>query len=717
MDDQDDSTDQLASYKAKCAMYESWLRAIDKYANYDVWFKDLDGRYRFVNANFEKSVGRTRDELLGRSPQEIFSGEGARRAIAMDQKVIEEGYLARLVPCDEGGTVEMHKEQRFAVLGEDDQPAGIGCFAHEPPVKSISEYALARAQQMASLGSWRWSICDLCLISCSDQFAKIFEISVTKALSMTHSDFEQKIHPSDLERVRDAHRRRADPEFGCYEIEYRIILKDGSVRYVREIAEPLVGNNGVPVEYAGALQDITRQKEAEAALLETKLGLERKVEQRTGELKLLATHDHLTGLLNRTGFYEEVSCLDFYGEGISIPIIVLDLNGFKRINDSFGHSTGDFVLREIALRLKNLVSDDAIIARLGGDEFGIALPATAHPMQIARGICQNIETAIRAKITHRSLELFVGASFGVSLLGEDCIHLEEGLQYADIALYQAKDSPQSIIAFEKSMASEIAMKQQLEHDLRNALRDKAIFVEYQPQVLLQNGAITGVEALARWYHPRYGMISPDVFIGIAENCGLIDELGEHILRTSCQQIGKLMREAGTEIRLSVNLSAVQFYKKDLCEKLLEIVAECLFDPKQLELEITESVFIQNIEHTRRALDSMRELGVRIALDDFGIGYSSLSYLHQFSVDRIKLDRSFIQTLDLTDRDRRMVKGIVALAKSLDIELIAEGVENARQCAALDECGCGEVQGYYYSKPVSITELTDLLSAPKLKAIA
>lgn len=717
MDNQGDTADQLASFKAKCAMYESWLRAIDKYADFDVWFKDMEGRYRYVNRKFEKSMGRIRSELLGYSPNDIFSKERAKRVSAIDQKVLEEGYLARLIPCDQGGTLQMHQEHRFAVLGEDDQPVGLGCFAHETTAKSVAENALARAQQMASLGSWRWSVRDHCLISCSEQFAKIFEVSVTKAYSLSHSDFEQKIHPADLEKVRVVHRKLSDPRFGPYEIEYRIILKDGNVRHVREIAEPLLASNGVPIEYAGALQDITRQKDTEAALLEAKLGLERKVEQRTAELKQLAIHDTLTGLLNRTGFQEEVGRMDYYGDGMSIPIIILDLDGFKKINDSFGHSTGDFVLSEIASRLKKLTANDVIIARLGGDEFGVALPASANPVQIARAWCKKIEKSIKTKITHRSLELFVGVSFGVSLLGQDCISLEEGLQFADIALYRAKTSTESVVAFEKNMASEIAMKQQLEHDLRDALRDKAIFVEYQPQVLLRNGSIVGVEALARWYHPRYGMIAPDVFINIAETCGLIDEIGEYVLRSACEQIGSLRDEMSSPLQLSVNLSAVQFYKKDLCENLLTIVEDSGFDPKQLELEITESVFIQNVDHTRNALETMRKLGVRIALDDFGIGYSSLSYLHQFSVDRIKLDRSFVKTVDLNDRDRRMIKGIVALAKSLDVELIAEGVENARQCAALAECGCTEVQGYYFSKPVSFSDLRAMLVTPQMKAIA
>ena len=366
--------DTLKALKDKCAMYESWLRAIDEYASFDVWFKDSDSRYRYVNRRFEHAMGCTREELLGRKPYDIFDTERADRVVAMDQQVMEHGGLERTIPCDGSGMLQMHQEHRFPVRSETGEIVGLGCFAIEVSQQNFAEEALNQAQSLAKLGSWRWSITKQCLISCSEQFANLLGCSIQEAFQCMHDRVNRIVHPDDRDIVKkllDKQLNPADCEF--YQIEYRIVLPNGKVRHVLEIAEPLVGNNGLPVEYAGTLQDITERKVIEQELRDAKELLEHRVAERTKHLEFVAAHDSLTQLLNRDALQDQfVEQIQSNGGG-ECAVLMIDLNGFKFINDCYGHPCGDEVLKAIAARLNRAVHSDDLVARFGGDEFAAVL--------------------------------------------------------------------------------------------------------------------------------------------------------------------------------------------------------------------------------------------------------------------------------------------------------------------------------------------------------
>ncbi|MGH1480953.1 MAG: putative bifunctional diguanylate cyclase/phosphodiesterase [Geminicoccales bacterium] len=258
------------------------------------------------------------------------------------------------------------------------------------------------------------------------------------------------------------------------------------------------------------------------------------------------------------------------------------------------------------------------------------------------------------------------------------------------------------------MAEEVAFKKRLEEDLRDAISAGALHVAYQPQVLTKCESLIGVEALARWHHPQFGEISPVTFIKVAEDCGLIDELSDLVLDRACDEISALMSDLGRDIRLSVNISTKQFYEGCIAAKIAQALQKWNFDPKLLEIEVTETVFIRNMEETRSLLHAIRDMGVRIALDDFGTGFSSLSYLRQFEVDRIKLDREFIKDICWSKYDEQVLLGILKLAQSLEIETIAEGVEDVQQRDILERYGCDEIQGYFYSRPLSISRFRQMI---------
>ncbi len=327
----------------------------------------------------------------------------------------------------------------------------------------------------------------------------------------------------------------------------------------------------------------------------------------------------------------------------------------------------------------------------------------------AQKLCEELEAAISAKVQVGSLEILVGCSFGVYLIQDDEFDIHEAYKSADIALYKAKEptSP-SIVQFEMKMAEEAAYRHKLEQDLRKAVSDGALDVAFQPQVVVDGERLVGFEALARWNHPEYGAIGPDLFITIAEQTGLIDELGRQVLDRACCETAKLNSQFGKSFRISVNLSSRQFLDANLPRYIEEACSKHNLAPKTLELEVTESLFLENSNRTKYTLDSIREMGARVALDDFGTGYSSLSYLREFEIDRIKLDRSFVKDVNWSASDQRIVKGIISLAKSLSISTIAEGVETNQQRDFLEECRCDEIQGYYYGVPSSARELTGLM---------
>ena len=393
-------------------------------------------------------------------------------------------------------------------------------------------------------------------------------------------------------------------------------------------------------------------------------------------------------------------------------MLYIDIDEFKSINDSLGHMIGDQLLKSVAARLKECVGTSDFVARLGGDEFAIVQTAVKNPTEVVELVRRTFE-AIRAPYDCLGHQVTSDASIGIALAPQDGIDLDQILKNADMAMYAAKSAGRRTWRFfEPAMDAHVRERRLLETNLRKAIAEQALEVYYQPCVSLENNAITGCEALVRWRHPERGMISPAEFIPIAEETGLINQLGEWVLATACAEA------AGwpDDVRLAVNVSPVQFRSGTLALKIVTALAASGLAASRLELEITEAVLIRDDEAALEILHQLRSLGVRIALDDFGTGYSSLSYLQRFPFDKIKIDRCFVN--DLAEQDgSSIVQAVVNIAAARQMTTTAEGVETSEQRDLLRSLGCTEMQGYLFSAPKPAEEVRRILFAHQIRQAA
>jgi diguanylate cyclase (GGDEF)-like protein len=429
----------------------------------------------------------------------------------------------------------------------------------------------------------------------------------------------------------------------------------------------------------------------------------RDIEERERQIAHMAFHDALTGLANRTLLREQIN-LAFQNLGNrGFALLCLDLDNFKQVNDTLGHPTGDALLCAVATRLTE-TCPTGFVARLGGDEFAIIAPREGlSETMIARALIAALSEPFMVN-GHR---IAVATSIGIARApedGEDAIAL---LKNADLALYRAKnDGKGTFRFFEAAMDAEAQARRAIEIDLHDALRNGELELYFQPLFGLSQNRVTAFEALLRWNHPTRGMVSPLDFIPLAEETGLIIPIGDWVLREAC----RIARTWPENIRVAVNISPVQFRSPTLNQTILQALTASGLPAKQLELEVTESLFIENVEATLASLHSLRAIGVRVALDDFGTGYSSLSYLRSFPFDKLKIDRSFIIDLQANEGATAMIKAITGLADALGIETTAEGVETIDQLDILREQGCNQIQGFYFSRPIQASAVADLIVA-------
>ena len=428
-------------------------------------------------------------------------------------------------------------------------------------------------------------------------------------------------------------------------------------------------------------------------------------------VRTLAFQDALTGLANRRQFDDALKAATeaLPREGAVHALILLDLNDFKQVNDIYGHGVGDQVLTIVAQRLSGVMRDGDLAARLGGDEFAILARHLVGP-EAATSVALRVIEAFKEPIVTGSLKHQIGAALGISLVPSDAVAPEPALRKADLALYRAKEERRSALRFfEEDMDKRVQERQWLVQELRAAVAKGSICAYFQPSVHLDTKRIVSFEAVPRWVHPSFGEIMPDRFIPIAEESGLIHELSDQIFRQACTAAAQWPSDVG----LSIDVLSSQLKDNKLKTRILNILSETGLPPERLEIEITESTLVGNLEAAQDILGGLRQAGVRIALDNFGTGYSSLYHLRNFKMDKIKIDRSFIRGMLTEQEDAGIVRALVGLAHGLGVTIAAEGIENSAQQASLIRTGCEQGQGHFYSNPVSADRTFSIIEGAAL----
>jgi diguanylate cyclase len=419
----------------------------------------------------------------------------------------------------------------------------------------------------------------------------------------------------------------------------------------------------------------------------------------------LAGHDTLSGLPNRLRFTEHLTALlsRVEREDTGLAVLFIDLDKFKEVNDTYGHAAGDMVIVGCAERMASQLRANDVLARFGGDEFAIIQTGVRTPLD-AEMLGRRIIDAIRPAFQIGEAEAYVGASIGIALAPQNGTDASELMRLADIAMYRAKNGGRNRACFfEQRMDDTLRIRKVVEDDLRHAIDRNELELHYQPQVSADGSKIIGMEALVRWRHPVYGLIPPIEFIGIAEERGLIVQLGEWVIRRACMDAANW-----GNITIACNVSAIQFRQTDFVQSVAKALEDTRFDPMRLELELTESVVVADADQAENSIMELRSMGVKLALDDFGTGYSSLIYLRRFAFDKIKLDKSFLDSLEDTGESAILVHSVVHLGRALGLTVTAEGVETAEQQRFLQAVGCHLLQGYLFSRPVEAHKIDEML---------
>ena len=472
-----------------------------------------------------------------------------------------------------------------------------------------------------------------------------------------------------------------------------------------------------PIEILQSASALSRKWQNARALRHHIETLERAVTDRTRgleaanrQLRHLASHDSLTGLPNRLLLDDRVAqaIAQANRQGHEFALLVVDLDRFKLINDSLGHRAGDDLLREVAQRLKGAVRAVDTTARLGGDEFVILVDGPATHAE-AMGIGERAIEAMRPALRLLGIDVHISPSIGIAFYPRDGVTVDALLARADAAMYSAKEHGRNNVqCYAEGMSTATQDRVRLESELHEALRNGQFELHYQPKVDTSTGRVNSAEALIRWRHPRRGLIPPKNFIAVAEECGLLDTIGEWVLRQACREAKSWQREGLRPMRVAVNLAPSQFRLTNLVDQIRHALEAAQLDPQYLEVELTESAVMSDAEESIVILESISRMGVLVSVDDFGTGYSSMSYLRRFPIDKLKIDRCFVEEMTRRPEDASIVRAIISLAHSLHLKVIAEGVETPEQLALLTELGCDQYQGFYFSPALLPPQFVDLV---------
>ncbi len=552
---------------------------------------------------------------------------------------------------------------------------------------------LARAQRIARLGSWEWNLA-ADTVTASDICFAMAGLEVS-AVPVPSKMFFQFVHPSDAAQFNGA-ADRLKAGAGEFDIEVRALNPQGSEFFVHIEAETESDAKGRTVSIAGTTQDITQRKRAEAQILS------------------LANYDSLTGLPNRRLFQEALAGeIDAAARKDGrLAALFVDLDRFKNVNDTQGHGAGDALLREVAERLSQCVrwreGSRDIVARIGGDEFVILLTAISEAHQ-PHSVAERMLEALRKPFTINGHENLISASIGIARYPEDGNDAEALMRNADAAMYSVKAQGRNALrAYTPELNVADRQRWEMEKDLHKAQERNELVLHYQPQIDAQTGGIVGAEALMRWN--RGGkLVPPGVFIPIAEETGIIAAMGEWALTMAAQQAAEWLSLGLPPVRVAVNIPGSHFQRPGFVEMIQDTLSGARLPAHLLELEITETMLMQDVSSTIASLKQLKKLGVHLSIDDFGTGYSSFAYLKRFDIHQLKIDKSFVADMNEDNDNEIITAAIIAMGRTLKLELVAEGVETREQMLILQRHGCHLMQGYYFSKPVPAPNLTELLT--------
>ena len=554
-----------------------------------------------------------------------------------------------------------------------------------------SEERYALAAQGANDGLWDWDLKSN-QIYFSPRWKSMLGFEQNE-IGNSPEEWFTRVHPKDLEHLKTKITAHLGGPVHHLQHEYRMLHKNGSYRWMFVRGLAVRNPEGRAARMAGSLTDITERKGAEKRLLHD------------------AFHDALTGLPNRALFMDRLglSLVRATRPGASLfAVLFLDLDRFKVVNDSLGHTIGDELLVAMAQRLKRCLRPGDTVARFGGDEFAFLL-VDVRKISGAIRVAERIKEALAAPFNLEGHEVFTTASIGLTMGRTDYARAEDFLRDADAAMYRAKAQGRARYEiFDSEMHARAVTLLHLESDLRRAIDHHQLSIHYQPIVSLQTGSITGAEALLRWQHPQRGFVSPGEFIPLAEETGLIRPVGEWVLQAACAQARAWQADGYRGLRVTVNFSSRQFEYENIQELIKKVLKDTRLAPQTLELEITESMAIRDGELGARTLNALKAFPIRISIDDFGIGSSSLAYLKRLPIATLKIDRSFVRDLATDSDDASITSAIIAMAHSLKLNVVAEGVETEEQLAFLRSQQCDEMQGYLFSPPVPAEAFSKLL---------
>lgn len=658
------------------------------------WIKDAAGRYIFANESALRSFGVKESELLGNTDSDVFSNDIAEQFINNDKKVLAEEQAIQIVETfpQEDDIVHHSLVSKFPIPSNDGSASLIGGVAIDITKQKLAEEELHRSEERLRLmieGVKDYGIfmldTDGYIISWNEGAQRLFQYSEDEVIGK-HASMFYATEGDTRQAVR--HELELAEHEGKYTNETLRIRKDKSVFLAEVVTTALFDEEGKLRGFGRVVRDITERAEAEETI------------------RHQALHDPLTGLPNRKALDERLEIMIRQAERhhSKIAVMFLDLDRFKNVNDSLGHMIGDTLLKEVASRFRATIRAEDTVARLGGDEFVLLLSEVTHSGDVIN-VSKKIIEAMQAPVQIGQHSLHITTSIGIALYPSDGTDTNALLKNADTALYRAKELGRNRYQFfNQTMNVQASERLTLETSLHKAIDANELELYYQPIINTKSENLAAVEALIRWNHPQLGKIYPNEFIPLAEEIGIIFQMGEWVLRTACRQL-KAWQEQGISVpAMSINLSARQFSEPRLMETIKTIINDSDIQSDRLEFEITEGIAMENLDRTVNILRYMKQIGINITIDDFGTGYSSLNYLKRFPLHGLKIDKSFVRHAITNSQDATIIRTIIAMAHSLGLKVIAEGVETEQQLNFLKQLDCDRVQGYYLGMPMPGTEL-------------